>query len=138
MFCTLLFLQRNFLFWQFHISNSFQKEALSICLSSNLFLPNSYSLSSSIGPCILLFDAFSNCLPMVRDISQHSDPHIFFLMLALLRRTSFWPPTKVYIWVIIYTYYKLQPFTCWTSVGSFHELHLHIYLFCCGELYKNE
>jgi hypothetical protein len=33
-----------------------------------------------------------------------------FLMFALLRRASFWPPSMAFISVINYTYYKLQFF----------------------------
>ena len=50
-----------------------------------------------------------------------------FLMLALLRRTSF---SNHLLWSIfqssLHTYYELQSFTCWTSVGSFQVPHLHL------------
>ena len=50
---------------------------------------------------------------------------IFSNILTLLRRTSFWPPSMVYISVIIthITHYK----TCWTfCVGSYTYIH-HIW-----------
>ena len=43
-------------------------------------------------------------------------------MLTLFRRNFFWPPCYVLYFSHHYTYYKLQSFTIWTSVGSFHEL----------------
>ena len=43
-------------------------------------------------------------------------------MLALLIRASFWPPSMVYILVIItHIHYKLHLFMIWTSVDSFRH-----------------
>ena len=53
-----------------------------------------------------------------------------FFMLALLRRISFRPPSMVYISVIILQITIF--FTCWTSVGSFHVLHLHLSFWLVG------
>ena len=54
-------------------------------------------------------------------------------MFAPLRRTSFWPPSMVYISVITtHMYYKLQSFICRTSVVSFHVLHLHLSFWLVG------
>ena len=51
----------------------------------------------------------------------------FFYILVLLRRTSFWQPSMVYISVIItyVTNNNLSPVG--PSVGSFHVLHQHLF-----------
>ena len=61
---------------------------------------------------------------------------VVFFMLALLRRTSFL--TTFYGLYFSHhcthiTNYNL--FTCWTSVGSFHVLHLHLPFWLVGTLH---
>ena len=51
---------------------------------------------------------------------------MIFFMLVLLRRTSFYPPSKVYI-SVIYMVFNLLIF-CKASGGSFHVLHQSCHL----------
>ena len=46
-----------------------------------------------------------------------------FLMLVLLRRTSFWPPSMVYISINVAHIFLQITFQLWAYEGSFHVLH---------------
>ena len=51
-----------------------------------------------------MVDIWYHSLPMYKEFPENALNLIIFFMLALLRRTSFWSPSMVYISVIIFTH----------------------------------
>ena len=72
-----------------------------------------------------LFDEY-NCLHNPHRLKKQE----FFKYCSSLGGHLFWPPSMVYISVIILHKLKITIFHCWTSVGSFYVLHLHLSLTC--------
>ena len=75
----------------------------------------------------------SNNLVQKYNRKSFKGKNLFFF--ALLLRRSFSDHIYGVHFSHQHTYYKLQSFTCWTSVGSFHVLHLCLSFWLVGSLH---